>query len=239
MTMLNDFDITVMGDSIAKGLFLKDNKIMRIERNTVKLMQEHYGVSIENFSLFGQTLKKTVQKGFFDTYLENNAHKPNKVLVIALGGNDCDYNWKEVGEHPNAQHEPNTPPSEFFSLLNENVQKLKKGGIHTYLAALPPVYSDRYFQNIIAARADKDAVLHFFTGDVTNISRHQECYNNLILRAALLNRCPFIDFRTDFLLKNNMPDYISEDGIHPNEMGHELMFRRIQEFTEQSLPLYA
>ena len=50
MTMLNDFDITVMGDSIAKGLFLKDNKIMRIERNTVKLMQEHYGVSIENFS---------------------------------------------------------------------------------------------------------------------------------------------------------------------------------------------
>ena len=86
MTMLNDFDITVMGDSIAKGLFLKDNKIMRIERNTVKLMQEHYGVSIENFSLFGQTLKKTVQKGFFDTYLENNAHKPNKVLVIALGG---------------------------------------------------------------------------------------------------------------------------------------------------------
>lgn len=123
--------------------------------------------------------------------------------------------------------------------MNENVQKLKKGGIHTYLAALPPVYSDRYFQNIISLRADKDGVLRFFTGDVTNISRHQECYNNLILRAALLNRCPFIDFRTDFLLKNNMPDYICEDGIHPNEKGHELMFRRIQEFTEQSLPLYA
>lgn len=65
MTLLNDFDITVMGDSIAKGLFLKDNKIMRIERNTVKLMQEHYGVSIENFSLFGQTLKKTVPKRIF------------------------------------------------------------------------------------------------------------------------------------------------------------------------------
>lgn len=40
-------------------------------------------------------------------------------------------------------------------------------------------------------------------------------------------------------MKNNMPDYICEDGIHPNEKGHELMFRRIQDFTEQSLPLYA
>lgn len=49
MTMLNDFDITVMGDSIAKGLFLKDNKIMRIERNTVKLMQEHYGFPSKTF----------------------------------------------------------------------------------------------------------------------------------------------------------------------------------------------
>lgn len=239
MTTLTDFDITVMGDSIAKGLFLKDNRVMRIERNTVKLTQEYYGININNVSLFGQTLKKTVQKGFFESYIETNAHKPNKVIVIALGGNDCDYNWKEVGERPDAQHEPNTPPAEFFALLNATVQKLKKNGIHTYLAALPPVLSERYFENIIATRTDKEAVLRFFTGDVTNISRHQECYNNLILRAALMNRCPFIDFRTDFLLKNNMPEYICEDGIHPNEKGHALMFRRMQEFTEQSLPLYA
>lgn len=239
MTPLDHFDITVMGDSIAKGLFLKDNKIMRIERNTVHLIQDYYGIKIENFSLFGQTLKKTAQKGFFEKYLEANAHKPNKIVVIALGGNDCDYNWAEVGKAPDRTHEPYTPPAEFFGILNNSVRKLKRNGVHTFLAALPPVHSERYFRNIISSRADQDAVLRFFTGDVTNISRHQECYNNLILRAAMMNRCPFIDYRTDFLLKNNMPDYICDDGIHPNEKGHELMFERILQFTEQSLPQFA
>lgn len=239
MLRLQDFDITVMGDSIAKGLFLEDNKIKRIEHSAVSLVQETYGVRIQNISMFGQTLQKTVAKGFFDGYIEENAHKRNKIMVIALGGNDSDYNWAEVGNDPDAAHEANTPPERFFRILNDTVQKLRANGIHTFLCALPPVHSERYFQNVIAARADKDAVLRFFTGDVTNISRHQECYNNLILRAAMLNGCPFIDYRTDFLLKNDMPAYICSDGIHPNERGHALMFSRIRRYTEHALPQYA
>ena len=239
MLTLNHFNITVMGDSIAKGLFLQNNKIMRLENNAIEMVQDRYHMTIQNISMFGQTLKKTAAKGFFDTYIENNRHARNSIIVIALGGNDCDYNWAEVGRDPTADHRPNTPPEIFFDLLNETVRKLRQNGIHTFLAALPPVHSERYFENIIAARADREAVLRFFTGDVTNISRHQECYNNLILRAAMLNRCPFIDYRTDFLLKNNMPDYICNDGIHPNEKGHELMFRRILHYTDRALPQYA
>ena len=148
--MLNDFDITVMGDSIAKGLFLKDNKIMRIERNTVKLMQEHYGVSIENFSLFGQTLKKTVQKGFFDTYLENNAHKPNKVLVIALGGNDCDYNWKSICEgRCDYEHRHRVAPQDFKKNYENMIHLLQEKGVAVTAVIAPPIAIEVYLSYLL------------------------------------------------------------------------------------------
>lgn len=93
------------------------------------------------------------------------------------------------------------------------------------LFSLPPIDSQRYFRNVISARADGERVMEFFRGDVTNIARHQEAYNLAVMKAALENGCPFIDFRTDMLL---MPDYLaclSDDGIHPNARGHEEIAR--------------
>ena len=43
------------------------------------------------------------------------------------------------------------------------------------------------------------------------------------MQQALTNNCGFVDLRTAFLMKNNLLDYLCEDGIHPNEKGQQLI----------------
>ena len=54
--------ITVIGDSIPKGLYLENKHIRRIGRGAVNTIAEKLGTEIENFSVFGQTLKKCCEK---------------------------------------------------------------------------------------------------------------------------------------------------------------------------------
>ena len=215
---LQQKQITVIGDSIPKGLYLENKKICRIEQNAVSILAQTYGLSIENNSQFGQTLKKSYEKGFFTTFLAEQ--KGASVLVISLGGNDCDYDWKSVAEHPYAGHQPNTPLPEFEDLLKTVTLQLKNAGISPVFTALPPIDSFRYFQNVISSRADGERVLEFFHGDITNIARHQECYNLAILKNAVLNGCRFLDYRSPLLLQPDYLSYLADDGIHPNQKGH-------------------
>ena len=230
--------ITLFGDSISKGLYLDNKRIKRIEHSAVDILSEEYGIKVDNFSSFGQTLKKCFEKGYFDRYLNERTNE-HDTLVIELGGNDSDYNWEEAAQSPFEEHLPNTPLNEFESILDTLIKKLKKNGVSPVFLSLPPVDSQRYFKNVICGRADGERVMQFLCGDVTNIARHQETYNTAILKKALENGCEFIDFRTEFLLMIDFLDCLSDDGIHPNQKGHEaiakIIGKRLEKFNTKSI----
>ncbi len=212
--------ITVIGDSIPKGLYLQQKRICRIEHSAVDLVAERLGLHVENSSMFGQTLKKCCAKGYFDRWLAERS-SPNAQLIISLGGNDCDYVWEEVAKNPPGAHLPHTPLPEFEGLLRTLIATLRAQRVQPVFTALPPIDSARYFRNVICARADGERVMEFFRGDITNIARHQECYNDAVLKAALSGGCTFLDFRSELLLRADYLDLLSDDGIHPNQKGHE------------------
>lgn len=224
--------VALFGDSISKGLFLQEGKICRIGRNAAVIVAERYRLRIDNFSAFGQTLRKCREKRLFDTFLDNTGDFARKKAVIALGGNDCDYDWKKVSEDPFGYHLPNTPLPLFEEMLGEVTEKFKSRGLLPVFISLPPVSSQRYFDNVICKKAEREQILKFFAGDVTNIARHQECYNAAILKCAAAYGCDFIDFRTEFLLKTDCADYISDDGIHPNAKGHLLIADIVSEYID-------
>ena len=212
--------ITILGDSIPKCLYLHNGKICRIEYSAVQTLTERLNLSIENLSIFGLTLKKCYEKGIFDRWLQD--HKfTGDLLILSLGGNDCDYNWNAVEKNPFAEHYPNTPIPEFERLLHTIIRQAKAVKIKPIFTSLPPIDSQRYFENIISKRADPAQILKFFHGDITNISRHQECYNNAIQKVALSSGCQFLDYRSTLLLKTDYLSYLSDDGIHPNQKGHD------------------
>lgn len=211
--------ITVFGDSVPKGLYLDGGKVARVQKSAVRLISEALGTEIENFSAFGQTLNKCMEKGHVDRWIQEASK--GDILVFSLGGNDCDYDWAEVAADPLAPHAPKTPYAEFVRLLGSAASKLKHAGFTPVFTSLAPIDSARYFKNVICNKADGEQVMRFFRGDVTNISRHQECYNDAVCKAALACGGVFLDFRSPLLL---LPDYLgclSDDGIHPNQRGHE------------------
>ena len=77
-------------------------------------------------------------------------------------------------------------------------------------------------------------------GSVSTIYRWQEMYNLKIVMLVKKLNVQIIDIRTSFLQNHHYEDLISKDGIHPNEVGYELIYRtvadqyRLEKLTQQS-----
>lgn len=95
--------------------------------------------------------------------------------------------------------------------------------------------SAEIFSNVICTVADGSKVMEFLNGDLTNISRYHECYNLAIVKCALENNCRLIDLRTPLLLDRKYMDLLCPDGIHPNEQGHMLMAKVVENIIDGML----
>ncbi len=225
--MQTEKKIAVFGDSISKGIIYENEKIKKLDDGVVNLIAADYGYEIHNYSQYGQSLKKFCEKGAVERFLSQIEGKSENYAVFCFGGNDADYNWRQVVTDPQFDHQANTPLPEFKMLLEEKVSELQDGGVKVVLTTIPPVDSQRYFDNVISKIVDGDKVLEFFNGDITNISRHQEAYNYAIIGVATAHGCPIIDLRTGFLLDRNYLKNYCVDGIHPNSHGHKFMAEQV------------
>ena len=228
--MYNNAKITVFGDSIGKGITTDNGRIERLQNGVVELFEKDYGVNVDNRSVYGQSLKRVCQRGLIDKYINEIDPSDKNVVVLELGGNDADFNWKTVAENPNLNHDSNTSIKEFGQLYGETVKKLAGAGVKVVACTIVPIDSERYFNSVIGSLVEKSRVLEFFKGDFNTIHRHQEEFNNEILKNAYVQGARVIDIRRGFLHTNDFKGLMCKDGIHPNGQGHEQMYRSIKEF---------
>ena len=76
-------------------------------------------------------------------------------------------------------------------------------------------------------------IKNFFKGDRENLYHYQESYNNILSKCVAEANATLIDFRSPLLLKTNFLEYLSDDGIHPNEKGQEFIFREINKTIKE------
>lgn len=216
--------IITIGDSILKGIILdKSEKYVIYNKNVCKQLEDYLDIKVENHSVFGQTLKRVMSRNI----LKRHLNETGNIVLLELGGNDSDYHWDEVCLSPNEHHDEKTPVREFYNLLNEAVNEIKKSGNIPVLCTLPPISSKNYFEHI-SKLYNKDDILTFFHGDISNIYRHQEYYSNIIEKYANSNNIHCLDLRHDFLLERNFEQYLCKDGIHLNELGNDFIFNKIK-----------
>ncbi len=220
--------ICAFGDSVLKGVVFDNNtkKYFPIENNFAHLSETALGVPIANFGKFGSTID-VVEKSFKRYYSQL---KDYKYVVFECGGNDCDFNWKEISENPCAEHKPKSSISEFtntYTWLINKVKELKKIPV---LLSLPPIDAERYF-NTIAVNLNKDNVISWLGGCMQAITNWHERYNLQVFQIARENLVEIIDITSPFL---DMKDYrtcFCCDGIHPNELGHQVIAQSIRNFV--------
>lgn len=223
--------ITVFGDSIGKGITTDNGRIEILQSCATNLFENEYNLKIENMSVYGNSLKRFVERGKIEKYIKSLDKTVKNVVVLELGGNDADFDWEAVALSPEKNHGPKTEIEEFSKLYGQVLDKLLSVGVEVVPCTLPPVVSDRFFNCVIKGLADGDKVLEFFKGDVGTIYRHQEMFNNEVIKNAFHKGLDVIDLRQRFLNRNDFEALMCKDGIHPNELGQREIFYAAQKLV--------
>lgn len=216
--------LSVWGDSVAKGI-LYDGKRYKLTRDGVDSIGPALGISVKNYSRFGLTTDKALM-----LYNKEIINSDSDYIVFELGGNDCDYLWREIAENPEGTHFPNTPLEKFSANLESMIQTAIKHGKKIVMTTLVPIYSRYYFDFITKDGLSRENILSWL-GDVEHIYRHHERYSLAVLKLAAAYNLPVVDLRDAFLRQKCYFKLLCEDGIHPNEEGQKLIFQTITNFV--------
>jgi lysophospholipase L1-like esterase len=218
--------IEVFGDSILKGIQVNPiNKRYHINNNIdVGMLSKTFSLNIVNHSKLGCTVEKGSM--MLDKYL---AKIPDcAAILMDFGGNDCDFNWKDISDNPNLDHKPNTPIDKFVEIYTGMIEKIKDNGIRPIITSLPPLEPQRYF-DWFCKELNKENILNWM-GDVNAIYRYQERYSRAVEEIAKNTGAMLVDLRGAFLKEKYMGRFICEDGIHPNTEGQRLITQAFKKF---------
>ncbi len=213
--------ICLFGDSISKGVIIdeiRDKYAMTKHSFASILSAGESALDLTNFSMLGCTIMKG--RSMIERHIKDVQNC--EVMVLEYGGNDSDHYWNEISENPTGNHLPKTPIDEFVSTYRDIINGLKEMGKKIVILNLPPIDEHKYF-NWISRGLNKENILRWLGGSDEFIYRWHETYNVQVCNIASEYNIPIIDIRTAFLEKRNYTDFLCDDGIHPNEKGHEII----------------
>ena len=225
----------LFGDSIAKGVFFDDisGKYAILKNNFAALAADSLGFLLNNRAKFGCTITKG-HEVISRMIAPNVTAKPFDYAFLEFGGNDCDFNWKEIAGNPCALHLPNTPLPEFISVYEQIIRELKENDIVPVIMTLPPLAADSYFQWFSRDIPQKGNILEWLGGDTSSIYYWHERYNSAVWEVAYRTDCRVIDIRKAFLDQRiRYKEYLCTDGIHLNQAGHTLVYQTLMESAKE------
>ncbi len=219
--------ITAFGDSIMRGIVLEKGadtdapRYALLDENFSTRCSTKLGVTIRNHGRFGNTTRH----GLGELERRREQIATSDYCVMEFGGNDCDYRWTEIAEHPDQVHTPAATLDRFAAQYHAMIACVRQIGSQPVLLSLPPILSDRYFETITrgmdALRSGN--ILRWLGGSVERIAQWHEMYNLKLFKLAAALDVPIIDITTPFLVERNYRDLFCADGIHPNAEGHRLI----------------
>lgn len=130
--------------------------------------------------------------------------------------------WQEISAAPDELHKSKTPIDVFEQTYLKLIESVKDRGITPILLNLPPVDHTKYFV-WISRELNADNILKWLGGTSEFIYRWHEQYSIAVQKIAQSASVKLIDIRSAFLERRDYFNYLSDDGIHPNEQGHSML----------------
>jgi len=220
-------NVAIFGDSILRGVMIDNITKKYVFSKSIdwKGIEKELNIKISNFSKMGSTIKYGYSK--LDNYLKNNPDAD--VIILEFGGNDSDYDWIKVASEKSEKHTSKTSMCDFEKILNDMLDLIIQEDIKPIMMTLPPIHSTRYFDWLTRNGINKESILNFLV-DKEVIYRRQELFNAKIVEIANKRSIELVDIRSRFLASDDFLNLICEDGIHPNEIGENLI---VQCFIEK------
>lgn len=227
-------NIAVVGDSILKGVVFDElsGKYKFLKQNAANLFSQTNNIEVANHSKFGCTTKKAID--LLPSLLKKASL--SDIILLELGGNDCDFNWDEVCKSPLQKHSPKVLFEQYKKNIEHIVEEILEKGKRPVLMTLPPIDAERYFNWITQNCQEKAKNLLTFLGDKSLIYRHQELYSGALEKIANKYSLFLVNAREKLLTVHKYSDYLCLDGIHLNQKGQDFM-KQIFDNTYQEYKL--
>lgn len=227
-------NVIVLGDSILAGVVYDDinAKYDNIGECNINSIAKKHQINIVNKSVFGLTTNKAIKRCMHTKFCKIDENKNCDIMLIGLGGNDCDHEWAEIASSPKELHRPKTEPNIYKDNLNQMIRELRLLGVMPVITTLTPIIATKYLDWVTRA-CNKQNVL-IWLKNVEHIYMWQEMYSNIAREVAFANNVPLIDTRKAFLMQNNLYAFMCNDGIHLNTNGHRLLTQVFIDFIENN-----
>ena len=155
--------LVIFGDSIAKGVTYQDGRYhLCSEHNFDALAQK--GIVVSNFAKMGACS---------DTVLAIAKKRLDACegaqVILSFGGNDCDFDWQAVSDHPEEAHLPKIAAETFAENYRALVKLLRQAGSSVWMTSLVPLEAHRFLDHVSQGRS-KENILSWL-GDADRIFR--------------------------------------------------------------------
>ncbi|KZZ84122.1 SGNH/GDSL hydrolase family protein [Bacillus sp. SJS] len=216
--------IVCFGDSLTRGVTLDKGRLRITKKNYPYYLKEFLkpDITVLNKGVFNDSsdlLLRRLQKDVLD---EN----PDFV-IIAIGGNDCNFNWNEVVEHPDSEHQATVPVDRYIENVKMMMEKMKKAGIIPIVMTLPPLDPVRYYQYLFQQYGSSIGHWISLKG---GMEHWHGMYNDRLMNLADEMQVGKADVRTALRQAGSLQNLISDDGIHLTPAGYRVVGREISAF---------
>ncbi|MCF0137625.1 MAG: SGNH/GDSL hydrolase family protein [Oscillospiraceae bacterium] len=177
---------------------------------------------IINRSKMGATVEQGMK--LIDRHLESCR---DSVVILEYGGNDCNFNWAEVSEAPEAEHSCAVMPERFEKLYTEAAEKLLAAGAEVVISTLPPISAPK-FMSFLSRGLSSERIMSWL-GDVERLSLWQQHYSEIAEGIAHRIGCPLLPARRA-VSSLEWDGMVCNDGLHPNAEGYALLYSGVSEF---------
>lgn len=100
--------LVIFGDSIAKGVMFQDGRYHLCRAHDFDALAQQ-GVEVLNFAKMGACTDTGLAIAKKQLELCQGAQ-----VLLSFGGNDCDFDWQAVSDHPEEAHLPKIPAEQFL-----------------------------------------------------------------------------------------------------------------------------
>jgi len=209
--------IICLGDSITKGkVWLEDQRRPYItEKSYPLILKNLMNIDVENDGICDITSEQVLEHIGSDIIFQKDS-----AVIIEIGGNDCNPNWKKIKKDPDGEHDAIIPLEIFKENLAKIIDIVKGYSAIPILCTLPPLDGERYYN--LLKRVFGDGIKGWIDKN-GGIYKWQEKYSDTVKVTAEKSGTPLIDVRTAFLNTSKYEKLISIDGIHPTEEGYSLI----------------
>lgn len=209
--------LNIIGDSVTYGL--KPDKSGQVANPFVKIVAETLGMSLNNYGVSGSTIAintsdPSERTPIVERYISMSDNAD--LVIVAAGTNDWQYDWSPLGDMTS----------------RDNVTFY--GALHNLCLGLLEKYPAK---QVLFMTPIKRSQSPYASADAVNANgKTLKEYGGIIKEVCKQYSIPVLDMYSESLINPHLDtqrQLLVDDGTHPNQLGHEVIARRLAGYLKQ------